>query len=604
MLAHRKSGGIYTVISSKARANVQEWGDHYALVGPYNAATAAIEFEPLPPSHFAQQVIDAMRDKQGIRVHFGRWLVKGYPRVFLLELESGYAKLPRWRTELQGAVANEYDSEANDAIVFGFHVALLFGELCALSQGRFLVAHFHEWLGSVGLVLVRKWKLPVATIFTTHATLLGRYLAAGGVDLVGALRGGGGLNVDFEAGNRQIYNRHWIEVGAARGADVFTTVSDITDVEAQRLLGRAADVVTPNGLNIERFVAVHEFQNLHKRYKDVIADFCRGHFFGAYDFDLDNTVFFFTAGRREYLNKGVDLMIEALAELNYMLKRDGSKLTVVAFIIMPGNVSNPNVESIKGQSSRRQVRETCDAISRTIADSLYEELLRGQLPDLSSLLKQEDIVNLKRRLQLVAQTTRLPPIVTHNIVNDSEDEILNHLRRCRLFNMKDDRVKVIYHPEFLSSTSPLLPLDYPDFVRGCHLGIFVSYYEPWGYTPAECALSGVPSVTSNLTGFASYMQKRLATPEEHGIYIVDRTTRGFEDSKAQLAGALWRFCQQTRRQRIEQRNKTEQLSGILSWDVMYRQYVRARNLALKKTFGFELPVPSFLQDEAQVLAHK
>jgi len=141
--------------------------------------------------------------------------------------------------------------------VFGYHVALFFGELCAIADGRYIVAHFHEWLGSVGLIVMRRWRLPVPTIFTTHATLLGRYLAAGGVDLMNTLKSPS-LNVDFEAGNRQIYNRHWIEVGAAKGAEVFTTVSDITDQEAQRILGRGADVVTPNGLNTERFVAVHE----------------------------------------------------------------------------------------------------------------------------------------------------------------------------------------------------------------------------------------------------------------------------------------------------------------------------------------------------------
>jgi hypothetical protein len=53
----------------------------------------------------------------------------------------------------------------------------------------------------------------------------------------------------------------------------------------------------------------------------------------------------------------------------------------------------------------------------------------------------------------------------------------------QLFNSVHDRVKVIFHPEFLKSTSPLIPLDYDEFVRGCHMGVFPSYYEPWGYTP-------------------------------------------------------------------------------------------------------------------------
>jgi len=590
----KKSGGIYTVISSKAKVTVQEWGDHYNLLGPFNASTAAIEFEPLPASELSQKILDRLRDEYKIIAHYGRWLVPGQPHVFLFELSSSFDKLPAWRRELQGDVAVESDKEANDAIILGYQVATFFKILLELAGSQmYAVAHFHEWLGSVGLLVMKMWKLPIPTIFTTHATLLGRYLSAGGADLIGALNCET-LDIDKEAGTRGIYNRHWLEVGACRGADVFTAVSEITSAEAKKLLGREADVITPNGLNTGRYTAIHEFQNLHRKYRDVLGEFVRGHFFGCYDFDLEKTLYFFTAGRREYLNKGVDLMIDALSELNGMLKRDGIDVTVVAFIIMPGSVNNVNVESIRGQSNRRQIRETCDDIAKKVADGLYEQVLRGNMPDLSSLVSKEDLITLKRRLQLVVQTTRLPPIVTHNVINDGADEILNHLRRVQLFNMKDDRVKVVYHPEFVNAMSPILPLDYPEFVRGCHLGIFCSYYEPWGYTPAECALSGVPSVSSNLTGFASYMGRRLAKPEEHGLYIVDRIEQSYEDSVHQLANCLYRFCQQNRRQRIEQRNKTEQLSTILSWEAMYRQYVIARNNALNKAYGFSLPMPHFL----------
>lgn len=436
------------------------------------------------------------------------------------------------------------------------------------------------------MIVLKRWNVKCATLFTTHATLLGRYMAAGGMDLYSCLQSG--INADAEAGGRNIYNRHWIEVGAARGADIFTTVSDITSFEASKTLGREAEIVTPNGLNSDRFVAVHEFQNRHKIFKEKICEFVRGHFYGSYDFDLDNTLFFFTAGRREYRNKGVDLMVEALADLNFQLKRENSKLTVVAFIIMPGNTNNYNVDSISGQSVRRQIRETCDTIVAKISERMYEKILRGEMPDLANLASEEDLVNLKRRIQMVTNAHRTPPIVTHNVVNDAEDEVLCHLRACRLFNAKEDRVKVIYHPEFVNATSPVLPLDYADFVRGCHLGIFVSYYEPWGYTPAECCLSGIPSITSNLTGFANYMQRRLTNPEESGIYIIDRRNKSFSDAKDQLSGAMFRFCSQTQRQRIEQRNRTERLSEILDWSALHENYTKARKMAVKKVYGFEL----------------
>lgn len=129
---------------------------------------------------------------------------------------------------------------------------------------------------------------------------------------------------------------------------------------------------------------------------------------------------------------------------------------------------------------------------------------------------------LKGRIMAIKSRPCLPPITTHNMVNDSQDEILNHLRGVRLWNQPEDRVKVVYHPEFLSSTSAILPVEYNEFVRGCHLGVFPSYYEPWGYTPAECTVLGVPSVTSNLTGFSNFISKRVANPSAEGIFVVDR----------------------------------------------------------------------------------
>ena len=167
--------------------------------------------------------------------------------------------------------------------------------------------------------------------------------------------------------------------------------------------------------------------------------------------------------------------------------------------------------------------------------------------------------------------------------------------------MSEDRVKIVYHPDFLSSTSPVLPLEYLDFVRGCHLGIFPSCYEPWGYAPAECTLCGIPSITTNLTGFASYISAHIPDPEENGLYIIDRANKNRRECTEELVDCLYRFCMQDRRQRVEQRNKTERLSNILSWDSMYKHYVDARNKALKAQYGFELPVPSFLpKDDEEI----
>ncbi|KAG0016013.1 glycogen synthase isoform 1, partial [Entomortierella chlamydospora] len=178
----------------------------------------------------------------------------------------------------------------------------------------------------------------------------------------------------------------------------------------------------------------------------------------------------------------------------------------------------------------------------------------------------------------------LPPIVTHNMADDSKDPILNQLRRLSLFNHPSDRVKIVFHPEFLNSNNPLFGLDYEEFVRGCHLGVFPSYYEPWGYTPAECTVMGVPSITTNLSGFGCFMEDNIEDSSEYGIYIVDRRMKSIEESIQQLSDQMLMFCQKSRRQRINQRNRTERLSDLLDWKRMGLEYIKARQLALRRAY--------------------
>lgn len=205
------------------------------------------------------------------------------------------------------------------------------------------------------------------------------------------------------------------------------------------------------------------------------------------------------------------------------------------------------------------------------------------MPDEKELISAQDRILMRRRL-FAMKRHGLPPIVTHNMVNDNEDPILNQIRRVQLFNQPSDRVKVVFHPEFLNSANPVLPLDYDDFVRGCHMGIFASYYEPWGYTPAECTVMGVPSITSNLSGFGCYMEELIENSSDYGIYIVDRRTKGVDDSVNQLTSFMFDFCGKSRRQRINQRNRTERLSDLLDWKRMGMEYVKARQLALRRAY--------------------
>ncbi|TGJ83900.1 hypothetical protein E0Z10_g4867 [Xylaria hypoxylon] len=585
-VAHRV-GGIYSVLKSKAPVTTAEYGDRYTLIGPLNHQSAAVEVEELEPANQElAKSIEAMRNR-GIGVLYGRWLIDGAPRVLLIDTKTAYKYMDEWKADLWNVASIPSplgDEETNEAIVFGYLVAWFLGEYVCHEKTKAVIAHFHEWLAGVALPLCKKRHIDVTTVFTTHATLLGRYLCAGSVDFYNNLQN---FDVDAEAGKRGIYHRYCIERAAAHSCDVFTTVSHITAFESEHLLKRKPDGVLPNGLNVTKFSAVHEFQNLHQQAKEKIHDFVRGHFYGHYDFVPEDTLYFFTAGRYEFRNKGVDMFIESLARLNHRLKNAGSKTTVVAFIVMPAQTTSLTVEALKGQAVIKSLRDTVDVIERGIGRRIFERSLKWHdgdtMPDEKELITSADRVVLRRRL-FAMKRHALPPIVTHNMVNDQEDPILNQIRRVQLFNDPTDRVKIVFHPEFLNSSNPILPLDYDDFVRGTNLGVFASYYEPWGYTPAECTVMGVPSITTNLSGFGCYMEELIENSSDYGIYIVDRRNKGVDDSVNQLTTCMFDFCQKSRRQRINQRNRTERLSDLLDWKRMGMEYVKARQLALRRAY--------------------
>lgn len=590
-VAH-KVGGIYSVLKSKAPITVAEYRERYTLLGPLNHASAQIEVEELPVKDpLIKQTLDSMSAK-GIRWLYGRWLIEGAPRVLLFDIWSAGHYLNEWKADLwniAGIPTPDHDLETNDAILLGYLVAWFLGELVYHDRDRAVICHCHEWLAGIALPLCRKRRIDLTTIFTTHATILGRYLCAGSTDFYNNLDK---FDVDAEAGKRGIYHRYCIERSATHSCDVFTTVSHITAYEAEHLLKRKPDGVLPNGLNVVKFQAVHEFQNLHAVKKAKINEFIKGHFYGNYDFDLENTLYFFIAGRYEFRNKGCDFFIEALARLNHRLKEAGSKMTVVAFIIMPGKTQSYTVETLKGQAVIKQLENSIEEVQKKVGDRLFEYCARypnanhqsnDEVPSIDELIKPADRVVLKRRI-FALKREGLPPIVTHNMVDDSNDPILNHIRRVQLFNRSEDRVKIIFHPEFLNANNPILSLDYDEFVRGCHLGVFPSYYEPWGYTPAECTVMGIPSITTNLSGFGCYMEDLIENTTDYGIYIVDRRMKSVDESINQLTDYMYDFVGKTRRQRINQRNRTERLSDLLDWRRIGIEYVKARNLALKRAY--------------------
>ena len=573
-------GGIYTVLRSKAIQMLNIWGDRYCLIGPYNPQTAAIEFEERQPPEPLRQVLARLAER-GVPARFGQWLIAGRPRVILLDFRALYPNLDQqkylvWKDHGISLGAN--DAEINDVVCFGFAVAAFFQAFSELCPKVPLLAHFHEWMGGLAVPRIVHMRLPVATVFTTHATQLGRYLASNDPDLYNNLAA---VNADAQAARYRILAKHQIEKSAAHAATVFTTVSQVTGLEAERLLERAPDAILPNGLNIQRFAALHEFQNLHLHWKEKIHEFVMGHFFPCYTFDLENTLYFFTSGRYEYRNKGIDLFIEAMYQLNARLKEMPEAPTIVAFIITRAAVRSVNVAVLQSQSMFDELQRTCQDVQEQIGHDLFQAVARGRFPEINRLINEDSQIKLKRALH-AWRSGQPPVIVTHDLVDDVGDPILQHLRHRGLFNAGSDPVKVVFYPQFMTETSPLLPLDYEEFVRGCHMGIFPSYYEPWGYTPMECTALGVSSVSTDLSGFGAFVEAHVSNSHEKGIYVLKRRQRSFDDALNDLVNHLLEFVRLNQRQRIELRNQVERLSDMFDWSEMVRHYRQAHDLALSR----------------------
>ncbi|MFN3784172.1 MAG: glycogen/starch synthase [Spirosomataceae bacterium] len=576
-------GGIYTVIRSKVPAMVEEWGDNYCLIGPYFPQTALVEFEEQlnDDSVFARTA--AQLREQGLDVHYGRWLVTGRPRIILVDFNKMISEVDGLKFNLwQNHKISTLHAEplVDKVIAFGELVnryLSLFVEINGKKTDT--IAHFHEWMASTALLDLRHKQVPLATVFTTHATMLGRYIAGNVNDFYDQLP-----YYDWakEAKEYGIEAQAGIERASAQLCHVLTTVSDVTAKECEVFFGRICDLILPNGLNITRFAATHEFQNLHLKYKQKIQQFVMGHFFQSYSWDLDNTLFFFTSGRYEFKNKGYDLTLEALKRLNFKIVQAGLDTTVVMFIITRNPVHSINPEVLQSRAVMEEIRETCESIEKQIGEHLFYASAANEdanLPDLNEFVDDYWRLRLRRTIQ-TWRTKKLPQTVTHLL--KQPDEITQFLEKTNLMNHEQDRVKFVYHPDFISPTNPLFGMEYSQFVRGCHLGVFPSYYEPWGYTPLECVVRGIPTVTSDLSGFGDFMMQLMRDFENVGVYVVNRKDKNFDQAADQLADILFKFVTLNRRDRIMQRNRVENISDVFDWTNLRSYYDTAHDLALKR----------------------
>jgi glycogen(starch) synthase len=578
-------GGIYQVLRSKAEAMVQRWDDRYFVVGPYQPKMAGIEFESEPAGDWMADVLEQLA-REGLRAHHGRWVVSGRPRAILLAHRLDEEDLAALRGRLVqefGIESTSHDPLVEDVLGFGEAVRRLLVTTAAGVERRRgreaptrMLVHFHEWVGGLGLPLVAREMPQVPTVFTTHATSVGRYVASSDADLYERLPY---LDPQAEATRFGIMAQHQIERACAHACRVFTTVSPVTAEECERLLGRRPDLVTPNGLNIDRFDVGHEFQTRHREYKEEIHRVVMGHFFGSYAFDLDRTLYLFTAGRFEPRNKGYDLCIESMARLNAELRLAKLDITIVFFVVTARETESLDPRVLQARGILDELDEVSRRIGSDVAEQLFRRSAAGERVSLDALV--DEYWRLRhRRVVHAFRTHDLPPPTTHIVKDPGRDPILAHLQVLGLRNAPDDPVKVLYHPEFISPVSPLWGMDYDHFVRGCHLGVFPSSYEPWGYTPLECVAMGVPAITSDLAGFGRYVSEAFPDHDDWGLVVLPRRGRSFAEAAGDLTTRLLQFCQLDRRGRIALRNEVESHSRAFDWARLASAYHEAHDGAL------------------------
>ena len=573
-----KIGGIYTVIKSKT-ASVKASFDKYLVVGPYFPDKHASEFVEEPsPEEFAA-VFDTLK-KEGIVCHYGKWLTDVDVDAILIDFS---AFTPR-KNEIKRELWDNYRIDSLYTSYFDFDEPLIWaysaGRLVEeLSKSRKVIAHCHEWLAGAALLYLKSRNANAATVFTTHATVLGRTLSGAGVNIYDSKAQ---IDLGRPEYRTSVLPKHQVEEQAAKNADVFTTVSPITAIEAERFLGRKADVLLLNGLNIGKFPTFEEASIKHRLYRSKIKEFLLQYFFPYYGFDIENTLIYFLAGRYEFRAKGIDTFIQALGMLNRRLIEEKSAKTIIAFFWVPGNVNGIKHELGESRIVFKDIKDSMTDEHDTLMERLLTSIIAGRSTCDETYLLGESLVSEIRRKLLRFKRSGTPLLSTHNLHSEDSDEILNAFKAAELLNRKDDRVKVIFYSIYLTGADDLLDLGYYEAMQGSHLGVFPSFYEPWGYTPVEAAALGVSSVTTDLSGFGRHICKDCYGKKSPGIFVVKRLGKSDSEVVNDLSNVLYRFAKLSTQERIKNKIEAKRIASVTDWKYMIRNYLKAYEMALKK----------------------
>jgi glycogen synthase len=569
-----KYGGIYTVISSKASYMIDNLKDNYILIGPYFMDKARGEFEPLTPPEKLRPHFEALQ-KEGINCHWGKWLIKGEPNVILIDF-NGYRhhlnNIKKQLWEKFGIDSLNAPSDYDDPVLWSWCVGKLLSHIQSIYKNEKIVLHAHEWLSAPSLLYLKSRDTVIKKVFTTHATFLGRSLAGSNYPIYEHIQD---INADQKAAEIGITAKHLTEKAACLNCDLMTTVSEITSLEVEHFLGRKPDILLPNGLDIDHNLTFEDISVSHRLQRDRMREFLLYYFFPYYSFDIRQSLFYFISGRYEFHNKGIDLFIDALKNLNEKLKKDSKSKTIIAFFWVPANVSSIKPVIREAREIFANVEQTLDETHVTTESNILYNLMAGNKITADLLFEKDTLRELKRKLLRLKAPGDFPSICTYNLVNEKQDSMLNKIKEKGLLNRPEDKVKIIVYPTYLTGSDGLLNLSYKECIQGAHLGVFPSYYEPWGYTPLETASLGVVSVTTDLAGFGRFVKPNLKNKKYPGIFVIDRYQKSYQTAINSLANVLHKYASFSYYERVQNKIGASNLSLNASWSKLIKHYIKA-----------------------------
>jgi len=574
-----KCGGINTVIKTKARYML-EYYKNYFFIGPYFKNKAEVELLPKEPPGFLKHIFKDLK-REGIICYYGTWQISGEPNTILIDFKNYFSKKDLMKKELWEQFKIDSLSAQHDfdePIVYSWCVGMLLERIAQLLHDKNVVAHFHEWMAGASLLYLKKQNSRIRTVFTTHATMLGRSLAGSGFDLYSNLEKFDSIQ---KAKEIDILAKHTTEVACAKNSDIFTTVSEITAIEAEHLLGRKPDMLLLNGICTERYPTIEETSIRHVQNREKLRELLTYHFFPYYTFDLNENLIFFFAGRYEFRNKGLDVLIKALGKLNQKLKERDSSRSVSIFFWVPMSPKGIKFELLENKNYYRHIKNSVKEKSDSILQQIVTDLISRKQSMKESFSEKELLKDLKGNI-LSFQRSGNPSILTHNLDNEYNDPLIQGLLAEGLDNKPDDKVKVLVYPVYLDGNDGLLDMQIYDAMSGSHLGIFPSYYEPWGYTPVEAAAMGVPFVTSDLSGFGRFIRDKHMSNEKKGRYILEQMNKTHEEVINDLADIMFSYSEKDHAERVQSKINAKFLSELVDWKQFVKFYVEAHNMALEK----------------------